>query len=217
MTAEDVTVLSTNKAVPFLMQSNLVLTATFADVTPPVMKIVEPTGLHLTNGMATIQVQATDNVGVANVEFFLNGQDFGPGLGLGSNLWSIIVAPTAGTNTVTAVATDAATNPTAKTIQFTYANTQINSNVISLAERHLVTDPPSPPGLYYGVIQDTGLLTSALTVPALQFMSADTWSNLFVTVSFGNLSFAGSLLGANVLTHEPGGVLFHQSVWLGHS
>ena len=65
VTVDAATVLSTNKPVPFLMQSNLVLTATFADVTPPAVKIIEPTASHLTNGLVTVQVQATDNVGVA--------------------------------------------------------------------------------------------------------------------------------------------------------
>ena len=37
------TVLSTNKAVPFQMESNLVLTVTFADVTPPTITITTPT------------------------------------------------------------------------------------------------------------------------------------------------------------------------------
>jgi hypothetical protein len=68
------TVLNTNKAaLSFLMQSNLVLTATFVDVAKPVLTITNlVAGQRVFNGDFTVKGKTSDNVQVANVWLQLN-------------------------------------------------------------------------------------------------------------------------------------------------
>ena len=194
----------TNRAtLRFTMASNLVLVANFVDTNPPTCKFIAPTtsSARLTNGLVTVQVRATDNVGVTNVEFAMNGRYFGPGFSGSSNLWTMNFALAAGTNTITAVAADFAGNTSKPaSIKLIYVNVQTNANVITLAEHCKLFPFPGPPGFYDGLIQDAGLLNAALTVPGLRTMSSDTWSNLFISLSFQNLKLEESLSQADVLT-----------------
>ena len=103
------TVLSTNKAVPFQMESNLVLTVTFADVTPPTITITTPTsGLSVSNAAFTVTGKAADNVAVASV-FCSVANSAGVGawtLATGTTNWSAAVSLAPGTNTVSVYAVD---------------------------------------------------------------------------------------------------------------
>lgn len=204
VTVDGVTVLSTNRVAPFLMQPDLVLTAAFADVTKPAVTVLSPTAAasRLTNGLVTVQVRATDNVAVENVEFYLNGQDFGPGAPLkATNLWSRDFALAVGTNVVAVVAKDSAGNvSTTDSIQLVYVNQLTNANAITLWENLVMMVFPGPPFLITNMVQDTGILNAALKVPALQLLSANSWSNLSLSLSFGYFSFSGSLSDAEVLT-----------------
>jgi hypothetical protein len=195
-------VATNGRVVHFMMQSNLTLQVNFVYTNAPALTFLSPaSGTHLSNGLVTVQAKATDNVGVENVEFYLNSQDFGSGIPGGSNFWTMNFALAPGTNTVQVVASDLAGNVCApKTILLVYVDRETNANVITLAEQDQETDPPGPPGLYTGLVQDTGLLNAALKVPGLQSLSDDTWSNLLLTISFGHFSFAESLLDADVLT-----------------
>lgn len=51
--------------------------APISDVTAPVATINSPVDLSIVSGVAPINVTATDNIGVANVEFYINGQLIG--------------------------------------------------------------------------------------------------------------------------------------------
>ncbi len=173
---------------------------------PPTLTVVAPAaGAQLTNGLVTVQARAVENnpagFGAGNVEFFLNGQDFGSGIPGNSNLWTMNFALAAGSNTIRLVATDwFGNNPATNNLSLVYVNGQTNANLITFTEQWL--DTPTLGWFDQGVVasQDTGLLNAALTVSNLQTMSANTWSNLSLTISFGNFSIAQSLLGANVLT-----------------
>jgi hypothetical protein len=173
------------------------------DLSIPTNTFVFPTASSatLTNGLVTVQVRATDNVSISTVRFYLNGQDFGPGLFIGTNIWVMDFSLTTGTNTVAAVATDVSGNLSAtNTIRLVYVNTQTNANAITVAEHDLETYTPGPPGIGAARVQDTCLLDAALAVDGLQSMSSETWSNLFVTMSFGFFTFSQSLGEADALT-----------------
>ena len=103
------TILSTNKAVPFVMQSNLCLTATFFDTTKPTLTITAPTaGQRASNELFTVSGKVTDNNPAGTVFYQLNG-----GAWTSANGWSnwnaaITLAP--GTNNLKAFALDAEGN-----------------------------------------------------------------------------------------------------------
>jgi len=173
-----------------------------ADFIPPVLTAVSPASvLTTTNGLLTAQVKATDNVGVANVEFFLNGWDYGSGVMGASNLWFFSSALAPGTNVIQAIATDVNGNHSGtNTFIVDYVNRQTIANAITFSEHWLDSAQTGFYGDQFDANQDTGILNAALLVPGLQNLSADAWSNLLFTVSFGNVAFTGSLSGANVLT-----------------
>ena len=215
-------VFTTNRAaLNFVMQSHLVLTPSFVDVAPPAVTILSPTASEtsLTNGLVTVQVRVTDNVAVANVEFYLDGQDFGPGLQQTTTLWSRNFALALGTNTVAVVASDLAGNLSiTNSLRLIYVNKQTNANAITLAENWLTAWQPTPPGVNDSLNQDTGLLKATLTIPGLQAMSSDTWSNLYMSLSFGSFIFNEYLFQADVLTTNLASFYFADTNdWSGNS
>ena len=109
------TVRSTNKAVPFLMQSNLTLTATFADVVKPVLTITAPTlNQRWSNSVFTVAGKVVDNGPVTNVSYQLNSADWAAAeTANGWSNWTVGVTLTPGTNTLRAFALDAAGNRSA--------------------------------------------------------------------------------------------------------
>ena len=173
-----------------------------ADYTAPSLSYISPTaGAQLTNGLVTVQVRATDVGVVSNVEFYLNGQDFGPGLAGPSNLWTMNFALTPGANIIQTVATDDVGNssPT-NVLQLTYEDKQTNADLIAFSDHWLDTVQSDQFGDTNVVTQDTGLFNVALTVSGLQSLSASTWSNLIFTISFGDINFSNSLSAAFILT-----------------
>jgi len=106
------TVLSTNKVVPFLMQSNLALTVTFADVQKPVLAITAPlTGTRYGNNSIIVKGKAADNGPVADIWLRVNSS--GWSLAIGQTNWTANVALDAGTNIIQAYAVDAGGNKSA--------------------------------------------------------------------------------------------------------
>jgi len=102
---------STNKdKLTFLMASNLVFTANFKEVTPPVLAILSPK-VHqtLTEAAFTVTGKASDNVGVTNVFCQLNGTGWTNAFTTnGWTNWTAAVMPSPGANVVQAYAEDAA-------------------------------------------------------------------------------------------------------------
>ena len=178
-----------------------------ADFTPPRLISVSPAAsLTTTNGLLNIQVEATDNTGATNVEFYWNGQDFGPGACAGvlgaTNVWSLLFALVPGTHWFQTVATDGSGNNSATNrLAVTCVNRQTNASMIQFVEHYV--DDFQADGLgdtNYTFSQDAGILSAALPVPGLQTMPADTWSNLLFSLSFADISFSNSLAAADVLT-----------------
>ncbi len=81
------------------------------DGTPPMVAITSPTDGAVLCGQVTLQATASDNVGVASVQFQLDGHDLGPALTSAPYrvTWDTSSA-TSGGHVLTAIAVDAAAN-----------------------------------------------------------------------------------------------------------
>jgi hypothetical protein len=105
--------ISTNTpTLTFVMASNLSFTANFVDVTRPVLAILSPK-VHQTLSTAAFSVtgRASDNVGVAQVLYQLNGTGWAPALTSNEwTNWTADVTLSPGANVVQAYAEDAAGN-----------------------------------------------------------------------------------------------------------
>jgi hypothetical protein len=173
-----------------------------ADYTTPTLTAVSPTGtLTTTNDLLTVQVKATDSFGVANVEFYFNGLDYGSGVAGAANLWSLNFALQPGTNVIQTQATDVNGNSSPlDSLSVTYLDKQTNANSITFSEHWQDSSQSNSVNGQFDVSQDVGSLNAAWLVPGLQSLPASTWSNLLLTVSFGDVAFSNSLAAASVLT-----------------
>ena len=103
---------SSTPSLSFVMGSNLTFTASFKDVTPPVLMVFSPK-VHqkVTNAVFTVTGKASDNVGVTSVLYQLNGTGWNPATttNVWTN-WTAQVTLSLGTNIVQAYALDAAGN-----------------------------------------------------------------------------------------------------------
>jgi len=171
------------------------------DTTPPTNQIVSPAAsAQLTNGLITLLDRATDNVGVQNVEFYLNGQDFGSGVPGVSNLWSMNFSLPPGISAVGVVATDTSGNvSSSNTVTLTVLNQQTTPNLITFADHYLDTPENNPNGPVF-VSQDSARMNVALNIPGLQNLAASAWSGLDLALSFGDYSFSNVLAAANMLS-----------------
>jgi hypothetical protein len=96
-----------------------------ADTTPPTVSMTAPAGGATVSGTVTISANAADNVGVASVQFTLDGANFGGPLTASpyQASWDTTSA-TNGAHSISAVAKDAAGNTaTAAAVSVTVSNT----------------------------------------------------------------------------------------------
>jgi chitodextrinase len=135
----------------FLSDTNCVPTGTgsnctvAADTTPPVVSVTAPTNGSTVSGAVNITANATDNVAVTKVEFYLNGNIVSTGTTSPyAYSWNTATAAN-GSNTITAKAYDAAGNATSsETVQVTVNNVtpgdtqapSIPSNVSATADSY---------------------------------------------------------------------------------
>src|SRR5207302_2441347 len=89
------------------------VTVTVPDTTPPTVSLTSPASNATVSGTITVAAGAADNVGVAGVQFKLDGTNLGTEDTTApySVSWNTTSA-TAGTHTLTAVARDAANHVT---------------------------------------------------------------------------------------------------------
>jgi uncharacterized repeat protein (TIGR03803 family) len=110
----------------FTMQSNLVVTARFLDITRPVNVFVAPhASQRWSNELFTATGKASDNVGVSNVFYRLNtGEWLSAVTTNGWTNWTAELTLLVGSNAVTTFAVDAAGNRSlTNTVRFTYVLT----------------------------------------------------------------------------------------------
>jgi len=111
------------------------LTVTLSDTTPPSVSMTAPTSGATVSGTITLSATATDNVGVAGVQFKLDGANLGTELTTAPYTlpWTTTTVSN-GTHTLTAVARDAAGN----------LATSAGVNV-SVANNATLAPTPTPP------------------------------------------------------------------------
>jgi len=112
LSASAIQSLATAFTAPATSQTPVTPTVTSADTTPPTVSITSPWGGQtVSNGSSlTLQVAASDNVGVTAVQYVLDGANLGPATtGSFSMVWNV---SSRGWHTLTAVARDAAGNTT---------------------------------------------------------------------------------------------------------
>jgi hypothetical protein len=117
------TLLTNGATVTFVMQTNLVLQANFVDTNKPVLVITNPAAnAHFTNTSVNVQGTATDNVAVASVYWRLGSGAWSAAAG--TNRWTAMANPVAGTNVFSAYAADTSGNlsPT-NTLSIIYTGT----------------------------------------------------------------------------------------------
>jgi hypothetical protein len=102
-------VLTNGATLKFMMQSNLILQANFADTNRPVLSITNLTaGQRWSNLVFTAKGTATDNWQVASVQYQLNGGIWTSATG--TTNWSALLTLAPGTNKIAAYATDTTGN-----------------------------------------------------------------------------------------------------------
>src|SRR5262249_44263088 len=110
----------------FNMQSNLIVTARFLDITRPVNVVITPkASQRWSNELFTATGKASDNVVVSNVVYRLNTNEWLSAITAdGWSNWTAELTLLVGSNTFSAYAMDAAGNRSlTNTIRFTYVLT----------------------------------------------------------------------------------------------
>jgi len=145
----------TNKAtIQFLMQSNLMLLANFADVTRPTNTITTPiSGQHMTNALALVTGKASDNWKVTSVSYQLNNGPWSqPATTNGWTNWTTTVQLIAGTNTIKAYALDLGGN-----FSITNSVSFVSSNAFKLQLNFATQQPLASNGLNFSLLISSNL------------------------------------------------------------
>ena len=110
------------------------LTVTFVDTVPPSVSIMAPTSGQTVSGTVIVSASASDNVGIAWVQFKVDGVAVGPQDTTSPYNYSLVTTTlTNATHTITAVASDTSGNTTTSAaISFTVSNS--SSKPISLVQ-----------------------------------------------------------------------------------
>jgi hypothetical protein len=121
----------TNNSFTDVARSNPITVTQSSDATPPTVSITAPTNGATVSNTVTVSANASDNVGVAGVQFFLDGANLGAEDTAApySVSWNTTAA-TNGSHTLTACARDAAGN-------------QTTSSPITVTVSNTTTPPPS--------------------------------------------------------------------------
>ena len=118
--------ITNNATVQFMMESNLTLQVTFAEVSKPTLTITAPAnGQKMTNVLAHVEGTARDNWGIGAVLCQLNGGAWNPAITTNAwTNWSMTLPLRSGTNTINAYAVDLGGNaPPTNTVSVTSTNT----------------------------------------------------------------------------------------------
>jgi hypothetical protein len=186
----------TNSAtVSFVMASNLVLTATFADTNWPVLAITNmASGLTVSNPQFTVRGRASDNWAVSNVWVELGTNGYVQATG--STTWSQLLTLVPGTNIVGAYAMDSSGNfsvtnsasvfyvQTAQLTIWTNGLGTLSANdagqALRIGQDYVITATPASG---FKFVSWTNSLTGPTNSSTINFMMA---SNLVLTVTFAD-------------------------------
>lgn len=162
--------------------------ASIADVTPPTVSITSPANGATVSGTISVSANASDNVGVAGVQFTIDGGNLGSEITTAPFSTSLNTALYAnGSHTLAAVARDAAGNKSTASVSVTVSNT--------------TAPPPSSSS-------DLVIYTESLASPWMN----NSWS---ANVTYGSTeqAYAGSSSIKTVLTAAWGAFSVHYGNW----
>ncbi|MCL4404096.1 Ig-like domain-containing protein [Patescibacteria group bacterium] len=106
------------------------------DTTPPVVTFVSPAPSSTVSGIATLTVSSTDNISVANVQFQVDGTDFGSAVTSTNDIYSVpwgTLSESNGAHTLTAVSTDTSGNQASTTETVTVGNSSTTASLVGSA------------------------------------------------------------------------------------
>jgi chitodextrinase len=203
-------------------QSSKSSATTFANSNGPTVSITAPTNGATLSGTVTLSANATDGVGIAYVQFQLNGTNLGsPITGPGpvySMNWNTTTTNN-GSYQLTAVATDNSGNTANTSISITVNNSQVIEPVISQVEATNVTssgatitwttDEPSTSQVQYGTTPSYGsstplnpALVTSHSVPLSGLQASTTYNYaVFSQNAQGNQNNSGNMV---FTTSAPG-------------
>jgi hypothetical protein len=151
------------------------------DTTPPVVSMTAPAAGGMLSGTVTLSVTASDNVGVAAVQFKLDGVNLGsPVSGPGpsySTSWNTTAASN-GTHALSAVAVDAAGNST-------------SSGTVSVSVNNTAAAP------VISSVTTSGITTSGATVAWITDIPSDSQITYGTTTNYGATSFPNTAMVTN--------------------
>jgi len=180
------------------------LTVTLSDTTPPTVALTAPTAGATVTGALSVTATATDNVGVAGVQFKLDGANLGAERTTTpySVSWDTTTAA-GGSHTLTAVARDAAGNSTT------------SSPVVLTVAAPVVVAPVSVP-LAASAITVDGSLGEWSGATAVQFSGLSNRATAYLLWDATNLYVAfqvsDSQLNATRTARDDGGIYLDDSV-----
>lgn len=151
---------STSTNLTFLMQSNLVITAYFAETNAPTLSITNPAAnANLTNtGIVTVQGAASDNVQVTAVMWRLNNGNWLPAAG--TTNWTAVVTPSYGSNQFRAYSVDAAGN-CSPTNSLVFTNTSLGVLVVRTNGQGTILTNFNGSNLIFGLTYSMTAVTNA--------------------------------------------------------
>ena len=140
------------------------------DTEPPEVSMVNPTSAEIVSNKVSLSANATDNVGVASVQFELDGKPIGnPVTSLPYALKWDSTQATNGNHVITAVATDT------------------SGNTAESAPVEVRVENPAPPGPCF-IVDVSSTVTGGKTVQTPRFTTAAAGEKLFAFVSAGGPS-----------------------------
>ena len=172
------------------------LTATMTDTTPPTVALTAPAA-GTVSGVVNVTATASDNVGVAGVQFKVDGANLGAEKTAApySVSWTTTTAAN-GSHTVTAVARDASSNSTTSTAVIV-----------------TVSNDTTPPLI--SAVSASGISSSAATITWTTDEASDSQAEYGLTAAYGSAApLAASLVASHsqTLSGLAAGTLYHYRV-----
>jgi hypothetical protein len=135
-----------------------------ADTTPPTVSFGSPTAGATVSGTVTVQVNASDNVGVSSVSLTVDGSSLGTDTSSPYSFPWNAGALANGSHTLTATATDAAGNTASATITVTVNNPDIVPPTVSIASPAAGASVAGTVTVQVNASDNTGVGSVGLTV-----------------------------------------------------
>ena len=161
------------------------------DTTPPTVKLTAPTAAATVSGIVTLTATATDNVGVASVQFQVDGANAGVADAASpyTASWDTTKA-TNGTHSVAAIAKDAAGNTATSSVNVTVKNATLTFSISGMIN-------PAAAGGSGATVKLSGATTATTTANGSGAYTFSGLANGTYTVTPSNTGFTFAPLSAN--------------------